>query len=314
MEPRGSRLAPMADSRRESIPLRHDGLDRPYLLQAPASRGSARLPLLVELHGRGIDAAAFDRLTGFGSLADEAGFALALPSAMSEMWNDGRIRSPKWSVDPDDVGYLTSVIDDALTRVPIDPRRIYVVGMSNGATMAGRLACELSGRIAAFAQVAGTMGVDAAAGCHPARPVPILNIHGDADDYAPYEGGTRHSLRARVMLRHAAGHSVGIDDWAQFWVAVNGATEGPVLGTLPPDTTIRTWRGPTASSDVVFYRVEGAGHTWPGSPMPLPAFLFGKTGHAFNATREIWAFLSTHSAAAPPGDGGRDGAMRSRGR
>ena len=302
----------MADFRRELVPLVHGGLDRPYLLLAPPRGGAARPPLLVELHGRGIDAVRFDRLTGFGSLGEEAGFALAMPNALGEIWNDGRILSPAWPVLPDDIGYLTAVIDDALARLPIDRRRIYVVGMSNGATMAGRLACELSGRIAAFAQVAGTAGVAAAADCHPARPVPILNIHGTADDYAPYEGGIRHSLRARAVLRRAAGPSVGVDDWAQLWATGNRAPDGPVVSEIPPDTTIRTWHGPTASPDVVFYRVEGAGHTWPGSRVAFPAFLFGRTSHTFDATRSIWSFLSTHVLATPPEDHNRNGAIRSR--
>lgn len=299
----------MTDDRRESVPLAHGGLDRPYLLQAP-SGGGAPLPLVVQLHGRDIEAVQFDRITRFGSLADEAGFALALPNAIGEIWNDGRLQSPKWPVEPDDVGYLTAVIDDAIERMPIDPRRIYVVGMSNGAVMAGRLACALSGRIAAFAQVGGTAGVVAAADYHLVRPVPILNIHGTADDYAPYDGENRHTLRARVIMRRAAGPSVAVDDWAQFWVTNDGATDGPLVSKLPPDTTIRTWRGPTASSDVVFYRVEGAGHTWPGNHFPLAAFVFGRTSNTFDATREIWAFLSRH--AAPPEDGSRDASIQTR--
>jgi len=71
----------MITALREQISLTNGGLNRPYLLQAPPSNGGAALPLLVELHGRGIDAVRFDRLTGFGSLAEEAGFALVLPSA-----------------------------------------------------------------------------------------------------------------------------------------------------------------------------------------------------------------------------------------
>ena len=285
-----------APAGRHAVPLTHDGIDRPYLLQAPPAAGTAgdRLPLVLELHGRGIDAETFDRMTGFGALAGEEGFVLALPSAVGEIWNDGREAAPKGR-RPDDVGYLTAVIDDATARLPIDPGRIYVVGMSNGATMAGRLACELAERIAAVAQVAGTAAAAVAATCHPARPVPILNIHGSADDYAPYEGGVRHSLRGRVVLRHAAGPSVGIDDWARFWTAANGALEGPVLSALPPDITIRTWHGPTPSADVTFYRIEGGGHTWPSSRFSLPALLFGRTSRTFDATRVSWDFLARHS-------------------
>jgi polyhydroxybutyrate depolymerase len=278
---------------RAAIALNHDGIDRPYLLQVPTVAAEP-MPLLLELHGRGIDPERFDQLTGFGALADEAGFALTLPSAIGEIWNDGRDAAPEGR-RPDDVGYLAGVIDDATARAPIDRRRVYVVGMSNGAAMAGRLACELADRIAGIAQVAGTAGAGIVAGCRPARPVPILSVHGTADDVAPYEGGVRRGLRSRVMIRHAAGRSIGVDGWARFWVAANGALDGPEVKALPPDTTIRAWHGPTPASDVVFYRVAGAGHTWPGSRIALPAFLFGRTSRTFDATRVSWGFLAAHT-------------------
>ena len=280
---------------RNTIPLVHNGLDRPYLLQSPPTTDADRMPLVLEIHGRGIGAAQFDRLTDFGSLADEARFALALPNAVGEVWNDGR--NPSWEAGggPDDVGYLAAVLDDVAARLPIDARRIYVVGMSNGATMAGRLACELAERIAAIAQVAGTAGVGIAAGYRPSRPVPILNIHGTADPFAPYEGGVRRSLRGRVLLRRSYAGSVGVDAWAQFWVAANDALDGPVISALPPDTTIRTWHGLSPASDVSFYRVDGGGHTWPGSHLTLPAFLFGRSSRTFDATRLIWEFFAMHA-------------------
>lgn len=281
---------------RAIIPLSYDGIDRPYLLQVPqeATTSAVQLPLVLQLHGRGIDAITFDRMTGFGALADEAGFALAMPSAVGEIWNDGRDAAPEGR-RPDDVGYLMAVLDDAVARAAVDSRRIYVVGMSNGAAMTGRLACRLSGRIAAVAQVAGTAGAAVTAACRPERPVPILSIHGTADDVAPYEGGTRRSLRSRVLIRHAAGPSLGLDDWARFWVSANGTLEVPEVASLPPDVTIRTWRGPSPASDVVFYRIEGGGHTWPGSRFALPALLFGRTSRTFDATRFCWDFLSAHT-------------------
>lgn len=289
----------MQPSGRATIPLVYDGLERPYMLQLPRGAGDDRLPLLLELHGRGIDATRFDQLTGFGALADEAGFVLALPSALSEMWNDGRSHSPKWSREPDDVGYLNAVIDDACARRAIDLGRIYVVGMSNGSVMAGRLACASAERIAAVAQVAGTAGVGIAAGFRPSRPLPILNIHGTADRMAPYEGGIRHGLGARIVHRHAAGPMVGVDDWARFWVSANGAYDGasdsPQVGALPPDTTVRTWRGPSRDADIVFYKVEGGGHTWPGSRIAMPAFMFGRTSRTFDATKVSWEFLAAHT-------------------
>ena len=280
-----------------TISLRHEGRERPYLLHIPPSAVTERVPLLLELHGRGIDPVSFDRWTGFRHLADRAGFVVALPSAVGEIWNDGRY--PELVRDgPRDVGYLVALIEDACTRLPIDGGRIYVVGMSNGATMAARLVFEQARRIAAFAQVAGTAAVGVAANSRPACPVPILQVHGTGDDFAPYGGGRRHGLRARLVLRHAAGPSIGVDDWARLWVAANEAHEGPRIETLPPDTTVRRWRGPSPASDVVFYRVDGGGHTWPGNRQPLPRLLFGRTSRAFDATKVIWDFLAAHRREA----------------
>ena len=280
---------------RSTIALIHGGQDRRYLVHVPQHAAANGVPLLLELHGRGIDPARFDRLTGFGSLAEEMGFVLAMPNALGEIWNDGRSHSAKWTREPDDVGYLAAVIDDVTARLPIDTRRIYVVGMSNGAVMAGRLACEFAERIAAVAQVAGTAGLGIAAGYRSSRPVPILNIHGVADSYVLYEGGVRHSLLSRGALRRASGPSVAVNEWAKFWVAANGAFEGPVMSALPPDTTIRTWHGASPESDVAFYRIEGGGHTWPGSRFTLPRFLFGRTSATFDASRRIWEFFEAHT-------------------
>jgi len=275
------------------VPLNHDGRHRPYELHVPAAALTATGgPLVLQLHGRGIDPLQFDRWTGFRAMADEAGFVLALPSAIAEVWNDGR-NPALVQADIDDVGYLLAIIEDVSARLPIDPRRVFVVGMSNGAAMAGRLACEASDRIAGVAQVAGTIGLDLARRSRPSRPVPILQIHGTADSVAPYEGGRRRGVRARLMtIRNPAGPALGVDAWARFWVAANGALDEPEVTSLPPDTTIRAWHGPSPASDVVFYRVEGGGHAWPGCRIWYPDVLFGRTTRTFDATRVIWEFFA----------------------
>jgi polyhydroxybutyrate depolymerase len=274
------------------VAFRHQGNERPYLLRAPASlRGPAAL--VLELHGRGIDPGMFDGWTGYSALADEAGFVLAMPRAVREIWNDGRYRGGRWPEHDaiDDVGYLTAIIDDVSRRHPIDPARIYVVGMSNGATMAGRLVTERAERIAAVAQVAGTV-VLAIASDHPRPPVPLLQIHGTRDRIVPYRGG-RAGLWVRVLVRRPSGPVLGVDDWARLWVERNGAAGEPELETIGHDVTVRRWRGVTPASDVVFYRVEGGGHTWPGVRLWLPPHL-GRVSRTIDATRLTWEFLSAH--------------------
>lgn len=278
------------------VPLISQGRDRPYRLHIPAAGAASDRPLVLQLHGRGGGGPWFDRMAGFVGLAEQMGHVLAVPDAIDGVWNDGRFAADHRFGTVDDVGYLTAVVDDAMHRTPIDPRRVYVFGMSNGAAMAGRLACQRADRFAAVAQVAGTAAQVVAVDCRPTRPVPLLQIHGAADRLAPYEGGRRRGVVARALLlgRGASGPSVGVDAWARFWVAANGASAEPLVTRIAPDTTVRTWRGPTPMSDVVFYRIEGGGHTWPGSQPVLPRFLFGRTSQAFDATRVIWTFLAAH--------------------
>ena len=275
-----------------AIALGHAGLDRPYWLVRPAAEQDRGVPLVLQLHGRGIDPVMFDRWTGFTALAEQAGFALAMPAAVGEIWNDGRSLSPGRE-DTDDVGYLLAVIDDCCRQLTIDQGRVYVVGMSNGAAMAGRLACTHAERFAAVAQVSGTAAIHVAGGCKPTVPLPILNIHGSADRFAPYGGGSSRGLWARLFLRGRAGPSTGVDDWATLWVAANGCAEEPQVTTAAPDTTIRRWTGDTPTSDVLFYRLDGGGHTWPGMRTWVPP-IFGRVSRTIDATRVIWDFFAAH--------------------
>jgi polyhydroxybutyrate depolymerase len=48
---------------------------------------------------------------------------------------------------------------------------------------------------------------------------------------------------------------------------------------------------------VVFYRVAGAGHTWPGGTQYLPRMIIGSTSHSFDASEAIWQFLARHRSA-----------------
>jgi len=219
---------------------------------------------------------------------------LALPEAVGEIWNDGRDEERQ---GPDDVSFLAAMVDDIQARYPLDARRVYFVGMSNGAAMAGRFACERPECVTAFAQVAGTAATRIAEGPKPALPVPILQIHGTADRFAPYAGGNRKGFWARALIRRSVGPSVGVDDWARFWVDANHAGDVPEVAEHGPDTTIRTWPDATAHEAVVFYRIEDGGHTWPGSTFPVPRWLLGHTTHTFDATRTIWDFFA-HSATS----------------
>jgi polyhydroxybutyrate depolymerase len=48
------------------------------------------------------------------------------------------------------------------------------------------------------------------------------------------------------------------------------------------------------NADVVFYSIQGGGHSWPGGKA-MPRMVVGETNHEINATRLIWDFFKEHS-------------------
>ncbi len=176
----------------ETIALEHGGRSRHYVLHVPriagptvptldASTSSAPRALVVSLHGGGGHAEGVANQTGFSALADREGFVVVYPDGVDKGWNDGRAGVPSTAVkeNVDDVGFLTAVLDDVARRVSIDPGRVFVNGISNGAFMSARFACERSSRVAAIGLVAGSMGPELLASCKLSRPVSVIAFLGD---------------------------------------------------------------------------------------------------------------------------------------
>jgi polyhydroxybutyrate depolymerase len=100
----------------------------------------------------------------------------------------------------------------------------------------------------------------------------------------------------RLFVRRPTGPVMSVDEWARTWVERNGAAVAPHVEAIAPDITVRRWRGPSADSDVDFYRVEGGGHTWPGARIWMPPHL-GRVSRSLDATRVIWSFFLAHERA-----------------
>ena len=149
----------------------------------PKSYRGEPTPMLLALHGGGGDAdfQADDSKYRLISKSEAAGFHRRLPerlfsrfpSGMLATWNAGTCCAGAQKNDVDDVGFIREVIRRVERQASIDPRRIFATGMSNGAMMSWRLACEAP-EIRAIAPVEGT---DNTAHCTPSRPVPVIQFH-----------------------------------------------------------------------------------------------------------------------------------------
>ncbi len=108
----------------------------------------------------------------------------------------------------------------------------------------------------------------------------------------PFGGGP---IGPVLGLGGGRGTVVGAEAHVASWVARDAAGLAG-SSTLAPDTTITRFDG-SAGSEVVFYRVDGAGHTWPGGRQYLPKLIVGSTTRTFSASRVIVSFFAAHPAA-----------------
>lgn len=275
----------------------HNGLKRTYRIHVPPSYDNPKpMPLVIALHGGGGTGEKMERHTlgGFNTLSDKEGFVVVYPDGIEKHWNDGRgkVRYRAHREKIDDIGFISALIDDLVKRQNIDNKRIYVTGISNGAMLSNRLACELTGRITAIAPVAGNMPYDLAPHCSPSKPISVLMISGTKDPMMPWEGGEASFGRLKF------GRVLSVMETIQFWVAHNQCLPTPVITWEPDkdtqdDTRVRKeiCSHCKDGTEVVLYAIEGGGHTWPGGYQYLPEKSVGKTSRDIDANEVIWSFF-----------------------
>ena len=232
-----------------------NGQARTAFVHTPAQIDpSHRYPLVIGFHGGAGNAPGYIDNSQLFAKGAAAGFIVVCPQGTSvpiaipgdhRVWNSGP-EYERSSRGADDVLFTRMLIDKVSHMYPVDEKRVYATGFSNGAQMTYRLALELADRIAAIAPMSG--GRLAGAGA-PSRPVPVMHFHGTADGFYPLKGGLgAHSLGG---VSHASIDEV-IDEWRRF----DGAQ--PESQIAPHDGwETHTHDGP---APVVLVLVDGMGH------------------------------------------------------
>lgn len=256
------------------------GERRRYILYVPEIYDpQVPTPLVISIHGYSDWPEHHAEMTGWNVLADEHGFLVVYPAGMKF---PRRWRSSGATFDDPlhDVIFISELIDKLEGEYNIDQERIYANGLSNGAGMSFLLACEMPDRIAAVGLVAGAYLLPWEA-CTPARAVPTVVFHGTADPIVPFEGGPSEAFNVPFP---------NIPEWVDTLARQNGCM-GETETVMSGQVREKRYTGCTA--DVVYYEIEGGGHTWPGGE-PLPVWLTGETSDEIEATRVIWAFYEAN--------------------
>lgn len=264
------------------------GRERTYLLHRPAGLDRSRpVPLVVMLHGGFGSGSQAEGAYRWDEEADHRGFVVVYPDGVRRTWNAGGKccgRAQRDNVD--DVRFITRLIETVSRSENIDRSRVYVTGMSNGAAMAYRYACEGAFAVAAIGPVAGSFSYP----CRNPHPVSVMEIHGLADTRVPFAGG------------HGNGVASGID-WLGVpatLMAFRRADDCPPAAPEKNGVVETTVWHCAAGREVVLITVAGAGHQWPGSARigRFAAWLLrlDQPSAALDATDTLWSFFAAHRA------------------
>ena len=251
------------------------GLTRTFLVHLPPSYCTQFQALVINYHGYDNTAQRTAQHTNMGAEADKEGFILVFPQAVDSppSWDAG-IGHFGPTGDADDVQFTRDLIGYMENNYCVDTHRIYVTGYSEGGGMVYRLACELSQQIAAFATVEGAF-YHVPGGCNPSRPVPFLEMHGQADQLAPYNGNPGMGMASVQTILN-------------LWLGIDRCQSANKVIFQKDDVTGIEWPSCASGTVVEHYRISDGGHTWPGSS-PEPSL--GFTTSTIDANVVIWNFF-----------------------
>lgn len=291
-------------------------LDRAFTLHLPAGfDGSTPLPLIYAFHGGGGNRRTADGVTCPGGDLDDpacltakataAGYAVVLPDGTGtrpirnvRTWNAGGgtgdlqcVSGAACKSGVDDMAYLDDVQAEVERIAPVDQARIYATGLSNGAAITHRLACERPARMAAIAPVGGNNQFAAGGGACPGG-VALMQLHGTEDPCWKFEDSREACAQRDDKLK------IGVDTSMEGWRARNGCdpttTETAIADTADDGTTSTRIRFDGCDADTELIRIDGGGHTWPQGHQYLGEGTVGRVAQDFDGDDVILEFFDAH--------------------
>jgi polyhydroxybutyrate depolymerase len=298
------------------------GVARSYwLARSPRRDGQPPPPLLIALHGSGMDGRTMAWFTGLARRAPAAGITVAFPDGWKGAWHPAR--APARRPDLDDARFLAELTAHLEGIGAARSWPVFLTGISQGARYAEHVARHGLLPVTGLFLVAGT-ALDYS---RRLAPVPQLRasmilVMGTGDKTAPFHGGplTRRGISGMILRRRAVRHGeqpgedivTGAEHLMADWAAANGIAVGGItttgsiarpvieeLPTVPGDLTVtrKTWTRP-GCHPVTLYRIDGGGHGWPGGPQFMPARVIGPVTRHLDATGLLLDMTKRQRASA----------------
>lgn len=283
-----------------TIQLTHDKRERNAIVHVPPRAIDKRnLSVVINFHGGGGHGANEQEYSLMDRLADRETFVVVYPNGSGRLstrlltWNAGTCCGYAALNHVDDVGFTRALIGKLADFVPIDRRRIYATGLSNGAMMSYRLAAEAADLVAAVAPVAGGMVLPA---IKSPRAVPVLHIHSVDDPRALYNGGLGLPFpltRSRVLHPN-------IEQMIQLWIQHDGCSTKAVITDRRDEISGQSaahyvYSPCSGGAEVSLWKLTGAGHVWPGGKQKYLERILGPSTEIIDANQEMWNFFQRFS-------------------
>lgn len=236
--------------------LTESGLRVAHALEGPKS--ATPQGLFLGFHGGGGNAALFATRPGLAEALYAMGQGSVFPQAINH-WCDGRL--PLESGWPADLEFVEHLIRNA------GPMPLGLVGLSNGAMFAQRLACELLPAPRALAMVMAAMPVDYLHEAPAGAPVHVMLAPSPVDAVFPWGGGSMLYIDNETP----GGEVLSADDTLAFWLRRNRATgvqprrKLRYFGKRPVE--LRVWSG---AADVWQVLLHETAHGWPEREDHIP--------------------------------------------
>jgi poly(hydroxyalkanoate) depolymerase family esterase len=280
-DPRPSAGDPQAPGTFETHEFSNQAGVRSYKLYVPARVLDVAPPMVVMLHGCTQSASDFAAGTQMNRLAEEHGFLVAYPEQPaqanpSKCWN--WFRAQDQARDQGEPSLIAGIAREVASRHGVDPRRIFVAGLSAGAAMAvvlGETYPELFAGVGAHsglpygsahdipsamaAMKGGRSGLPELKGLpipatprrNPVQAVPIIVFHGDRDHTVQQTNGSQIVRNAMDAFGSAGGAGLIVSN--ERGVSPGGRSYSrEVHADAKGQAHIESWI------------LHGAGHAWSG--------------------------------------------------